>query len=68
MLDDRELRSLKREDPGAISEALGQLLGPAYKAQLPPSPLVDRLSRMRQELDRGEDTIERKLRYLFWLN
>ncbi len=59
---------LKRREPGAISELLGRVLGPAYKTSLPPSPLISRLQRMRKELDRGEDTIERKLRYLLWLN
>lgn len=63
-----ELKPLKRSDPGAISELLGRVLGPAYRAQMPASPLVDRLMRMRKEIERGEDTSERKLRYLFWLN
>jgi len=30
--------------------------------------MVDRLRRMKEQLSRGEDTFERKLRYLFWLN
>ncbi|MDP2276448.1 MAG: hypothetical protein Q8N23_04335 [Archangium sp.] len=63
-----ELKALRRDDPGAISELLGRLLGPAYKSSLPASPLIGRLQRMRKEIDRGEDTIERKLRYLLWLN
>jgi hypothetical protein len=62
-------RSLRRNaDPGEASETLGRLLGPSYKSSMPPSPLIDRLNRMSKELDRGEDTFERKLRYLFWLN
>jgi hypothetical protein len=63
-----ELKPLRRSDPGAISELLGRVFGPAYKAQLAPSPLINRLTRMRKEIDRGEDTFERKLRYLLWLN
>ncbi|MDP1823467.1 MAG: hypothetical protein Q8L48_09500 [Archangium sp.] len=63
-----ELRQLRRSDPGAVSEFLGRVLGPAYKVKMPPSPLIDGLLRMRKEIDRGEDTIERKLRYLLWLN
>jgi hypothetical protein len=63
-----ELKGLRHDDPGALSEVLGRVLGSAYKAKLPASPLLDRLTRMRKELDRGEDTLERKLRYLFWLN
>ena len=59
---------LKQSDPGALSELLGRVLGPAYKTSLPPSPLISRLQRMSNEIDRGEDTLERKLRYLLWLN
>lgn len=62
-------RDLRRDaSPGAASEALGRILGPSYKSSMPPSPLLDRLQRMARELDRGEDTFERKLRYLLWLN
>lgn len=57
-----------RQDPGAFSELLGQLLGPSYRASMPPSPLIDRLRRMSTEIERGEESFERKLRYLFWLN
>lgn len=32
------------------------------------SPLVGRLRQMKDQLSRGEETFERKLRYLFWLN
>jgi hypothetical protein len=32
------------------------------------SPLVGRLQRMKRELSMGNDTFERKLRYLLWLN
>ena len=63
-----ELRKLRREDPGAISELLGGVLGPAYKSQMPASPLLKRLHRMNKEIEREEDTFERKLRYLIWLN
>jgi hypothetical protein len=34
----------------------------------PRSPLVFRLERMKRELSMGNDTFERKLRYLLWLN
>jgi hypothetical protein len=62
-------RSFRRGgDPGAASEALGQLLGPSYKSSMPPSPLLERLRRMAKEVERGEETFERKLRYLLWLN
>lgn len=52
----------------AMDAVLRQTFGPAWKDSMPTSPLTARLKRMQQELDRGEDTFERKLRYLFWLN
>jgi hypothetical protein len=33
-----------------------------------PSKLIGRITRMKKEIDRGEESVERKLRYLFWLN
>jgi hypothetical protein len=33
-----------------------------------PSRITERMKRMKQEVQRGEETFERKLRYLFWLN
>jgi hypothetical protein len=44
------------------------LLGAGYKKSMKPSPLITRLAQMKTELLRGEDTFERKLRYLLWLN
>jgi HPt (histidine-containing phosphotransfer) domain-containing protein len=68
VVDREELRALRREDAGGISEMLGRVFGPAYKTKLPPSHLIERMQRMRKEIDRNEDTFERKLRYLLWLN
>ncbi len=44
------------------------VFGVYYVDRMKPSPLVGRLSRMRSEIDRGEDTLGRKLRHLLWLN
>jgi hypothetical protein len=44
------------------------LLGHGYAETMRGSPLVGRLRHMKEALDRGEDTVDRKLRYLFWLN
>lgn len=49
-------------------QALRSLFGAAYVDQLRPSPLVQRLLRMKGEVKRGHESLERKLRYLFWLN
>lgn len=51
-----------------VEAALGSLLGANYRRQMKPSPLPSRLSRMKGEVDRGEESLERKLRYLFWIN
>ena len=32
------------------------------------SPLVARLRHMAEELDHGEETMAKKLRYMLWLN
>jgi hypothetical protein len=42
--------------------------GVYHATSMKPSPLVARLVRMRAEIDRGDEALERKLRYLFWLN
>jgi len=55
-------------DAKAVETMLRSLLGNGYHQQMKPSPLVKRLDRMKQELDHGEDTFDRKLRYLLWLN
>lgn len=70
-ISDQQLHTLdhmNRQDPGALSELLGQVLGPSYKSSMPASPLLQRLERISKEIDHGQDTFERKLRYLFWLN
>ena len=51
-----------------IEAILKDVLGNGYRKSMKPSPLVTRFRRMRDELVRGEDTWERKLRFLIWLN
>ncbi len=63
-----DLQRAHRRSAGEASELLGRVLGRAYRASMPASALPARLTRMRKELDAGEDTLERKLRYLLWLN
>ncbi len=55
----------KRENIDAI---LRDVLGNGYRKSMKPSPVVSRLRKMKEQLTRGEDTFERKLRYLLWLN
>ncbi len=44
------------------------VFGDYYVPSKPPTPLVGRLKRMADDVTGGEETFERKLRYLFWLN
>jgi hypothetical protein len=57
-----------RIDAAGAETLLRGVLGNGYQTQMKPSPLVGRLRAMKGQLDRDEDTFERKLRYLFWLN
>jgi hypothetical protein len=50
---------------------VGQLLDqPAnkYRTSTKPLPLLGRLQRTKGEIDHGHESLERKLRYLLWLN
>jgi hypothetical protein len=58
----------ERFDAAHLEAVLRGLIGDAYVARMKPSPLVGRLGRMAEDLERGEDSFERKLRYLVWLN
>ena len=51
-----------------IEKFLRGALGKGYAPAKKRSPLVGRLERMKRELSMGNDTFERKLRYLLWLN
>ena len=56
------------QDLATVEKVLRGLFRNGYRTTMRPSPLVGRLRQMKQQLDRDEDTFERKLRYLFWLN
>ncbi|MCL4228463.1 MAG: hypothetical protein KJZ91_28705 [Myxococcales bacterium] len=56
------------DDRSQVERVLRGLLGKAYAARMKRSPLPGRLRAMKAELERGEDTAGRKLRYLLWLN
>ncbi|HEX3473869.1 MAG TPA: hypothetical protein VHT91_02445 [Kofleriaceae bacterium] len=51
-----------------IEKFLRGALGKGYAPAKQRSPLIGRLQRMKRELSTGNDTFERKLRYLLWLN
>jgi hypothetical protein len=49
-------------------KVIKDILGEKYVPEMKPTPLLKRLVRMKGEMERGEESFERKLRYLFWLN
>jgi hypothetical protein len=56
------------EDDEDIEGILASILGEYYVREAKATPLIQRFERMKGELERGEDSLERKLRYLLWLN
>jgi hypothetical protein len=51
-----------------LDGTLAALLGDRYARGMKPSPLPRRLLRMKAEIEIHEGELDRKLRYLFWLN
>lgn len=56
------------ENPTEAEAALKDILGEYYVPEMKPSPLLKEFVRMKSEIDRHEEPLERKLRYLLWLN
>jgi hypothetical protein len=56
------------DEHGGADRALKRALGKYRADHMKPSALLRRLSRMKNEVERGEESIDRKLRYLFWIN
>ena len=68
VIDLGQLAERDRDNVGMTEAALKDVFGDYYVASMKPSPLIGRLKRMKSEVDRGQESFERKLRYLFWLN
>lgn len=51
-----------------LEKIFRSLFGNGYQTKMQRSPLVGRLHTMVDEVDHGQDTFERKLRYLLWVN
>ncbi|MEO7328929.1 MAG: hypothetical protein ABI193_10145 [Minicystis sp.] len=66
VLDLGDLSHLERAND--LEGAMSAVLGESYVHDIKPSPLPRRLARMKGEIDRHEEGLARKLRYLFWLN
>jgi hypothetical protein len=62
------LEKSDKDTPENYERVLRGLLGHGYATDMKPSPLVKRLEKMKRELEHGEDRLEKKLRYLLWLN
>ena len=54
-----------RDNPGPL---LKSFFGGLWREKMKPSPIVGRMRAARDSLMRGEQTLDRKLRYLFWFN
>jgi hypothetical protein len=66
-----DLGALDRSDgePTAIIEKiLHDLFGEKYRMAMSASLLPGRFHRMKKEIESGHESLERKLRYLLWLN
>ncbi|MGI5862301.1 MAG: hypothetical protein ACOX6T_09615 [Myxococcales bacterium] len=64
-----DLGQLMRDLDGERAEPLLQhFFGEFYVPTMKPSQLPTRLMRMKGEIDRGEESLGRKIRYLLWLN
>jgi hypothetical protein len=68
VIDLSVLESLDDGGPEGIDRALRSFFGVFYVDRMKASPLVARLARMRSEVERGDESFGRKLRYLLWLN
>jgi hypothetical protein len=56
------------ENPATVERVIRGLFGHGYVDKMRPSPLVGRLRLMADDINSGDDTIDHKLHYLFWLN
>jgi hypothetical protein len=56
------------EDVASMTRILRGLLGHGYNEHMTSSPLVHRLAAMRDDLEKGSDTLDHKLHYLLWIN
>lgn len=54
--------------PAPIEAVLKDIFGAKYRSAMKPTSLIQRVRRMKGEVERGEESFERKLRYLLWLN
>ena len=51
-----------------VERMLEYVFGFCYVRHAQASPLLQRMNRMKDEVERGQESIERKLKYLLWVN
>jgi hypothetical protein len=56
------------DERGGADPALRKALGKYRSERMKPSRLLRRLERMKNEVESGTESIDRKLRYLLWIN
>jgi hypothetical protein len=64
VLDTRAFENAERDPAGALRSVFGA----AYVTSMKATPLLGRFARMKAEVTRGQESLDRKLRYLFWVN
>jgi hypothetical protein len=69
VVDLAALEELERSRGGSdAGPALRRFFGGLWRERMTASPIVGRMRAARESLERGEQTLDRKLRYLFWFN
>jgi hypothetical protein len=63
-IDDYSSKKSRRQ----VERVLEVIFGDYYVRRIAPSPLLRRAKRMKREVEAGKESIDRKLRYLFWIN
>jgi hypothetical protein len=63
-IDDYSDKKTRRQ----VERALRVILGDYYVRRIARSPLLRRAKRMKREVEAGRESIDRKLRYLIWIN
>jgi hypothetical protein len=64
-----DVRAFERFENADDAEGWARsVLGEYYRPKMKASALPRRLERMMREVESGNESLERKLRYLFWIN
>ncbi|OGF67859.1 MAG: hypothetical protein A2Y62_01180 [Candidatus Fischerbacteria bacterium RBG_13_37_8] len=61
-------QSRQNEEVEAIETVLKELFGDYYVPEMKSSPILKKFLRMKAEIQRQEEPLGRKMRYLLWLN